>query len=141
MLLLGYVFVDWFGFCFFFFKQKTAYEMRISDWSSDVCSSDLWWRTHRNPDVGHQHDAARRRNAGAPHHLPDRGSGRDPVGAGQAARCALRSDHDQARERVDLDHARSEERRAGNEFVSPCSSRWWHLHETKYNTIDKMTPT
>src|SRR3546814_4755871 len=31
---------------FFFFKQKTAYEMRISDWSSDVCSSDL-----RAPDV------------------------------------------------------------------------------------------
>src|SRR3546814_5298151 len=33
------------GYCifvfFFFFKQKTAYEMRISDWSSDVCSSDL----------------------------------------------------------------------------------------------------
>src|SRR3546814_3917511 len=30
-------------FCFiFFFKQKTAYEMRISDWSSDVCSSDLF---------------------------------------------------------------------------------------------------
>src|SRR3546814_9767974 len=30
---------------FFFFKQKTAYELRISDWSSDVCSSDL--RIHR----------------------------------------------------------------------------------------------
>src|SRR3546814_3446093 len=30
-----------FVFLFFFFKQKTAYEMRISDWSSDVCSSDL----------------------------------------------------------------------------------------------------
>src|SRR3546814_6471157 len=30
-----------FFICFFFFKQKTAYEMRISDWSSDVCSSDL----------------------------------------------------------------------------------------------------
>src|SRR3546814_6445989 len=29
---------------FFFFKQKTAYDMRISDWSSDVCSSDLHWR-------------------------------------------------------------------------------------------------
>src|SRR3546814_6660951 len=28
-------------FYFFFFKQKTAYELRISDWSSDVCSSDL----------------------------------------------------------------------------------------------------
>src|SRR3546814_1816048 len=34
------------SFFFFFFKQKTAYEMRISDWSSDVCSSDLCvcWR-------------------------------------------------------------------------------------------------
>src|SRR3546814_9110141 len=31
----------YFGLLFFFFKQKTAYEMRISDWSSDVCSSDL----------------------------------------------------------------------------------------------------
>src|SRR3546814_10134239 len=30
-----------FLFVLFFFKQKTAYEMRISDWSSDVCSSDL----------------------------------------------------------------------------------------------------
>src|SRR3546814_1892868 len=30
-----------FLYCFCFFKQKTAYEMRISDWSSDVCSSDL----------------------------------------------------------------------------------------------------
>src|SRR3546814_1104331 len=29
------------NYCFFFCKQKTAYEMRISDWSSDVCSSDL----------------------------------------------------------------------------------------------------
>src|SRR3546814_598353 len=39
--------------CFFFFKQKTAYEMRISDWSSDVCSSDL---SHRELE-----DAAERR--------------------------------------------------------------------------------
>src|SRR3546814_4478740 len=35
---------------FFFFKQKTAYEMRISDWSSDVCSSDLLPGT-----VAHRH--------------------------------------------------------------------------------------
>src|SRR3546814_874328 len=36
------VYYSWFLFLvFFFFKQKTAYEMRISDWSSDVCSSDL----------------------------------------------------------------------------------------------------
>src|SRR3546814_10691239 len=34
---------------FFFFKQKTAYEMRISDWSSDVCSSDL--RSSRRTDA------------------------------------------------------------------------------------------
>src|SRR3546814_8433298 len=33
---------------FFFFKQKTAYEMRSSDWSSDVCSSDLNWPTLRD---------------------------------------------------------------------------------------------
>src|SRR3546814_4095060 len=32
---------------FFFFKQKTAYEMRISDWSSDVCSSDLFFAALR----------------------------------------------------------------------------------------------
>src|SRR3546814_8315738 len=36
-----------FLFCVFFFKQKTAYEMRISDWSSDVCSSDLEPRVQR----------------------------------------------------------------------------------------------
>src|SRR3546814_41892 len=42
-ILLMLIDVDIFIFCsmFFFFKQKTAYEMRISDWSSDVCSSDL----------------------------------------------------------------------------------------------------
>src|SRR3546814_6773394 len=39
MLLVFYVTL--FGFFMFLFKQKTAYEMRISDWSSDVCSSDL----------------------------------------------------------------------------------------------------
>src|SRR3546814_8932957 len=37
-------FLDVLVFMFFFFKQKTAYEMRISDWSSDVCSSDLLGR-------------------------------------------------------------------------------------------------
>src|SRR3546814_20151988 len=36
---------------FFFFKQKTAYEMRISDWSSDVCSSDLAQRVADRHDV------------------------------------------------------------------------------------------
>src|SRR3546814_5403502 len=40
-------FVDCGSVIFFCFKQKTAYEMRISDWSSDVCSSDL-----RETDIG-----------------------------------------------------------------------------------------
>src|SRR3546814_20320058 len=49
---------------FFFFKQKTAYEMRISDWSSDVCSSDLhdhdrqrspYDRDHREGDEDDRH--------------------------------------------------------------------------------------
>src|SRR3546814_8877609 len=44
---------------FFFFKQKTAYEMRISDWSSDVCSSDLsrqraWWMLALSAEQVHQ---------------------------------------------------------------------------------------
>src|SRR3546814_896233 len=44
-----------YGSCFFFFKQKTAYEWRISDWSSDVCSSDLYDVTYVTniTDVGH----------------------------------------------------------------------------------------
>src|SRR3546814_1509237 len=41
MFLFFFSFVCCFVFFVFFFKQKTAYEMRISDWSSDVCSSDL----------------------------------------------------------------------------------------------------
>src|SRR3546814_4065092 len=39
-------------FVIFFFKQKTAYEMRISDWSSDVCSSDLSKRIRRPTGIG-----------------------------------------------------------------------------------------
>src|SRR3546814_1194764 len=39
-------------FWFFFFKQKTAYEMRISDWSSDVCSSDLAQPDHGGKRCG-----------------------------------------------------------------------------------------
>src|SRR3546814_2264958 len=45
-----YAFLGYLVLCsviFFFFKQKTAYEMRISDWSSDVCSSDLLLRRRR----------------------------------------------------------------------------------------------
>src|SRR3546814_4528254 len=48
--------------CFFFFKQKTAYEMRISDWSSDVCSSDLV--RDRPVRLGQEHAAALLQPAG-----------------------------------------------------------------------------
>src|SRR3546814_5368119 len=41
----------WVLWCFFFFKQKTAYERRISDWSSDVCSSDLSRALTATPDA------------------------------------------------------------------------------------------
>src|SRR3546814_17092714 len=51
--------------CFlFFFKQKTAYEMRISDWSSDVCSSDLLPVEERAGDGLEPHPAERRRDRG-----------------------------------------------------------------------------
>src|SRR3546814_4289996 len=43
----------------FFFKQKTAYEMRISDWSSDVCSSDLAALDHQHVLARVEHDARR----------------------------------------------------------------------------------
>src|SRR3546814_4933754 len=55
----------------FFFKQKTAYEMRISDWSSDVCASDL------APDLagGALRQAAARDRAPAEFHSPLQGQG------------------------------------------------------------------
>src|SRR3546814_20298160 len=57
---------------FFFFKQKTAYEMRISDWSSDVCSSDL--AEQPVDDQSHVRGQTHRRPAGRgrTESLPDR---------------------------------------------------------------------
>src|SRR3546814_2947428 len=61
---------------FFFFKQKTAYEMRISDWSSDVCSSDL--AGHVDAEIVEQHDDRDREHdhadeqADQPHRVDDR---------------------------------------------------------------------
>src|SRR3546814_5562700 len=47
MLIVRY-YVVYYVLFVFFFKQKTAYEMRISDWSSDVCSSDLFFHSYRS---------------------------------------------------------------------------------------------
>src|SRR3546814_9447936 len=85
----------------FFFKQKTAYEMRISDWSSDVCSSDL--DRHRRPPHAEKRTA---RQAG-----PCLMVRRDRL---LPCRHGLRG--------------RSEERRVGKECVSTCRSRWSPYH-------------
>src|SRR3546814_8208996 len=53
---------------FFFFKQKTAYEMRISDWSSDVCSSDLSWPLAEELLPDHVGDRALRGRTDDPRH-------------------------------------------------------------------------
>src|SRR3546814_3613868 len=57
--------------CFvFFFKQKTAYEMRISDWSSDVCSSDLAGQSQEHRDHGgHGHNRSIGENLPTGRHL------------------------------------------------------------------------
>src|SRR3546814_3897903 len=87
---------------FFFFKQKTAYEMRISDWSSDVCSSDLLL-----PFAAHA-----------------RQTGSLYLSAyGAKAGFGVAGFDDQARIRY-----RSEERRVGKECVSTCRSRWSPCH-------------
>src|SRR3546814_6921838 len=66
---------------FFFFKQKTAYEMRISDWSSDVCSSDLREIGH-GQDQRHIADARARHEAieheQADQQVEDAGGGVEP---------------------------------------------------------------
>src|SRR3546814_8583676 len=57
MSLVAYVVCFFYVLCFF--KQKTAYEMRISDWSSDVCSSDLAARQHADVRAGRGNRAER----------------------------------------------------------------------------------
>src|SRR3546814_4164506 len=62
---------------FFFFKQKTAYEVRISDWSSDVCSSDLAWlaccRTCKEIDHGSCKAWRHRPSSSQENHRPRQG--------------------------------------------------------------------
>src|SRR3546814_10834423 len=71
-------------FVFFFFKQKTAYEMRISDWSSDVCSSDL------APILSHANDGGVRARMGRPIlHPPFAGARRLGAHDSPAARAGL----------------------------------------------------
>src|SRR3546814_8416728 len=102
------------SFVGFFFKQKTAYEMRISDWSSDVCSSDL---------VVHlqQHARAELRFLQRRRHADHRPL--DDVGGGALDRRVDGSALGETAHR-----RRSEERRVGKECVSTCRSRWSPYH-------------
>src|SRR3546814_19679572 len=105
------------------FKQKTADEMRISDWSSDVCSSDLactsWPVTVMVPSA-HMLSG-----------IPQRAScGRALIGmfvrssASTASPSMVRCAHG-------ISKKRSEERRVGKERVSTCSCRWSPYHTKK----------
>src|SRR3546814_18282117 len=104
---------------FFFFKQKTAYEMRISDWSSDVCSSDLDRQEERR-DGEHPRGS----QAGADRVLVTNATGRDRLGQ-----------RGTDTEAVQRDEQRSEERRVGKECVSTCSTRWSPYHKNNNRNI------
>src|SRR3546814_4389896 len=106
----------------FFFKQKTAYEMRISDWSSDVCSSDLHRRRYARLAVHRQRRQLRLAALRRSRKLDGR--------RGPWQLTWQLGDHDLLLGRLpDLLLARrSEERRGGQECVSPCRSRWSPYH-------------
>src|SRR3546814_15798543 len=107
---------------FFFFKQKTAYEMRISDWSSDVCSSDLG-RDMIGCAANHGRTAHPDRR-----HRPRRRDGRRAAALCQARQTAAgRTRLAAVRCRVEK---RSEERRGGKE-CGTCRYRWVPYHSKK----------
>src|SRR3546814_10907238 len=101
----------------FFFKQKTAYEMRISDWSSDVCSSDLQRESLSRAATWLSQKVIRTE-------VSDPMSGFFAVSR-KAFEEAL-PNHSNVGFKIMLD--RSEERRVGNECVSTCRSRWSPYH-------------
>src|SRR3546814_9123620 len=111
---------------FFFFKQKTAYELRISDWSSDVCSSDLSY--DMLGEAATTSDDAQRYYADykqAIHAIGRAAAGRGPY-AGPAISSSIVANSSFA----DGTGAssRSAERRVGKECVSTCSSRRSPFH-------------
>src|SRR3546814_5155638 len=100
---------------FFFFKQKTAYEMRISDWSSDVCSSDL------RPVPGPRRVAVILHEAPRAQH---KGRGDTAIETAPVEASGVVAMPDEDSDRV----SRSEERRVGKECVRTCRSRWSPYH-------------
>src|SRR3546814_2274237 len=112
---------------FFFFKQKTAYELRISDWSSDVCSSDL-------AAGGFARRAARAAVAADGYqlfHLTHiQRALDDPLRQRLGQWMPDQRSRLAGSELAVHDH-RSEERRVGKECVSTCRSRWSPYHYKK----------
>src|SRR3546814_5050800 len=113
--------------CFFFFKQKTAYEVRISDWSSDVCSSDLpalFLLFGSASENGADRRPLHQKQIGCvvadAAELLDRDAGRQQAAA--AAELGRKRQGEQAEFAQQVE--RSEERRVGKECVSTCRSRW-----------------
>src|SRR3546814_4895601 len=76
---------------FFFFKQKTAYEMRISDWSSDVCSSDLQYDIHRSWSNSRILRRDNRRHDGKPESIGFIGKHIAAIGQQDVEQCNLRA--------------------------------------------------
>src|SRR3546814_10296921 len=113
----------------FFFKQKTAYEMRISDWSSDVCSSDLVNSFTHDSDVETFVALSawidNWRWAGVPFRLV---TGKRMPSRTTEVVVSFKPVSHWIYERPDRRRARSEERRVGNACVSPCRSRCSPLH-------------
>src|SRR3546814_18699610 len=110
--------------CVFFFKQKTAYEMRISDWSSDVCSSDLPARHHLAQD---ELRGLEERHRGQSDRRVQCLQGRDAL----VSRTAVGQLHPlHLDQRADRQYrpgqlfGRSEARREGKACVSTCRSGW-----------------
>src|SRR3546814_11242144 len=109
----------------FFFKQKTAYEMRISDWSSDVCSSDLIG----DMPIELQTRLLRVLAEGSFYRVGGAQPVRVDVRIVAATHQPLEQRVEQGLFREDLFHRlRSEERRVGKECVSTCRSRWSPSH-------------
>src|SRR3546814_20297142 len=121
---------------FFFFKQQTAYEMRISDWSSDVCSSDLVVAEDeaRHVEIGLAASfrqivgEADKRQSPAVFRAGDNGIAPDHAIFQRKFHVARRYRLEPTFVRRVPDAGRSEERRVGKEWVRTGKSRWSAIH-------------
>src|SRR3546814_15228872 len=124
----------------FFFKQKTAYEMRISDWSSDVCSSDLAI-IFAQEDERHRRTLKRRPARGVERALRGRMVCRRIAEAREHHRIVGQRQPGNAEPARDPDRKggtdTSEERRVGEAGVHNCRSRWAPYPYTKKNNKQK----